>query len=261
MEEKILICEDSPEGVFTAIYEVYERQLQRAQVRIQTGEDENYRLFAEYIQIYTHVGKAIKVMRTLQQKFGEETYGALWMALATDDTEKAQAVFQTVKWGLEACRRGQANRIMDHLTDPNVRKVMELSRQTGNELCRMREFLRFQELEKGFLFAKIAPRDNVLAMLTPHFADRLPGENFVIYDEKRDLAAVHPAFGEWYLLNAASEMTEGADGEKTEKEKEYEALFQHFCDKISINERKNLKLQRNMLPLRYREYMTEFLPK
>lgn len=259
MQEKILICEDSLEGVFTAIYEAYERHLVREQVRIQTKEDENYRLFAEYIYVQTHVEKAIKVMRTLQSKFGEETYQYLCMALATGDEEKAQAVFGTVKWGLEACKRGMANRIMDHLTDPCVRKVMELSRKAGNELCRMREFLRFEELEKGFLFAKIGPESNVLAMLVPHFADRLPAENFIIYDDKRGLAAVHPSMGEWYMITDAREDMEELEKERAEREEEYQELFRHFCQKISINERENLELQRNMLPLRFRKYMTEFI--
>ena len=44
----------------------------------------------------------------------------------------------------------------------------------------------------------------------------------------------------------------------SEKEEKYRELFKHFCHKIAIKERKNLELQRNHLPLRYREYMTEF---
>ena len=47
----------------------------------------------------------------------------------------------------------------------------------------------------------------------------------------------------------------------SEKEEEYQELFQFFCNRISIRERENRRLQRSMLPLRFRKYMTEFMPK
>lgn len=261
MEEKILICEDSLEGVFTAVYEVYNRHIPRDTVRIQTREIENYRLFAEYIRIETDAARAVKVMRTLRTRFGEDTYKDLCMALTTADEDKAQAVYRTAVWGLEKCDSAKQGHVMDNLADPYVRKVMELSRRACNELHHLREFLRFQELRTGILFAKIGPRDNILPMLTPHFADRLPAEDFIIYDDKRDVAAVHPAMGEWYLVSGVREDMAKLEGGFSEKEEEYQELFRYFCHKISISERENLELQRNMLPIRFRKYMTEFIPK
>ncbi len=86
-------------------------------------------------------------------------------------------------------------------------------------------------------------------------------ENFVIYDEKREQYGVHPAGREWYLMNG-----EGAEQERnalriSEKERGIQELFCHFCHTIAIPERENKKLQQSMLPLRFREYMTEFARK
>ena len=53
------------------------------------------------------------------------------------------------------------------------------------------EFLRFSELENGVLFATIHPKDNVLPYLAEHFTDRLPSENFMIYDATHQSVAVH----------------------------------------------------------------------
>ena len=39
---------------------------------------------------------------------------------------------------------------------------------------------------------------------------------------------------------------------------EYQKLFQRFCESIAIEARVNPKLQRSMLPLRFRDNMTEF---
>jgi len=272
MEEKILICEDTQEGVFTAIYEVYAGRYPRESVRLQVKEDENFRLFAEYIRITTDVTKAVKVMRTLREKFGEDAYKDICLALTTEDSEKAQAVYRTVELGLRmlgaenyGAKSQRTVRIMDRLADDNVRKVMELSRAANNELLHLRGFLRFQELKNGILYAKIGPRDNILSLLAPHFADRFSAENFMIYDHKRDQMVVHPAGGDWYMIHGVCSEISGDIEEMgrdySVKEEEYQELFRFFCHKISITERENRKLQIGMLPLRFQKYMMEFMPK
>ncbi len=268
MEALVLICEDTPESVFTAIYEVYERHLQRDKVRIQVGEDENYRLFAEYRKVTTDACKAMKVMRTLRDKLGEDAYKDLCLALTTEDSEKAQVVYRTVELGMQMLQTGKGGgvlRIMDHLSNDSVRRVMELSRAANNELLHLRGFLRFQELQNGLLFAKIEPRDNILSLLAPHFADRLSAEDFMIYDHKRNQAVVHSAGRDWYLVQGVREAAiadiEAVGRDFSAEEKEYRELFQHFCNKISIKERENRSLQLSMLPLRFQKYMTEFMPK
>lgn len=261
MEENVLICENNLEGIFSGIYEAYRQRMKHEATRIQTGEDENLRLFANYMNITTMPEHAIKVMRTLRKEFGEDVYKSLCFALVSDDSEKAQVVYQTVVWGLQAYQAGFRGSIMGNLANDNIRRVMELSRGTNNELCHLRGFLRFQEVEEGILYSSIGPKNDILALLTPHFADRLPMENFIIFDEKRRMASVHQASGEWYLISDMEQGTEEIALHYTEEELHYQELFRYFCHKISIKERKNLDLQRNMLPIRFRKYMTEFMPK
>lgn len=257
-EEIILTCEDSMEGVFSAIYAAYSRRLEHEKTRIQAGEEDNLRLFASYDAVATNEEHAVKVARTLQRELGGEDYTSICMALAAKDVEKAQAVYRTVVLGLRMKKEGYRNRIMEHLSSPFVRKVMELARRTGNESHFLMGFLRFQEMEKGFLFARIGPKNDILAMLTPHFADRLPMENFMIFDETHRMAALHPAGGEWYLVRDFEEAIEEAGLQYSKEERHYQELFHFFCHNISIKERKNQKLQRNMLPLYFRKFMTEF---
>ena len=138
-----------------------------------------------------------------------------------------------------------------------MRRVFELARFTANEAHYHVEFLRFKELENGILYAEIGPKNNILTFIMPHFADRLPLENFVIYDEIRNIYAMHPARGEWYLVYGEEGIRQ-AEHHFSEGEKKYSELFYSFFHTIAIKERNNYGLQRNMLPLRYREYMTEF---
>ena len=57
----ILICEPSPEGIFSAVYDTYERKLNPNITKIVLGELDNYELFAEYISVETDFEKAEKV--------------------------------------------------------------------------------------------------------------------------------------------------------------------------------------------------------
>lgn len=79
----------------------------------------------------------------------------------------------------------------------------------------------------------------------------------MIRDGQREIFAIHPAGKQWYLFYAGEQESEPAF-KLSEEEQEYQELFQYFCHKIAIEERKNLKLQQNMLPLRFRKNMTEF---
>lgn len=251
----ILLCEDSPEGIFTGVYEAYALRLPHECIRLQAGEEEQPLLFADYRRVETDTGKAKKVIRTLKERLMQEDYEAIWLALTAPSPEKAQAVYGSIVWGLSSKRRGS---ILQHLTDGNVRRLMELSRGAGKELQHLKGFLRFEELENGLLSSVIRPKNDILPMLAEHFADRLPMENFLIYDEGRRRYVIHPAGKQWFLM-------QGEEQERklppSAEEEYYRELFRQFCHSISIDERKNLNLQRNMLPLRFRPYMTEFVEK
>lgn len=251
----ILLCEDSPEGIFTGVYEAYALRLPHEHIRLQTEEEAQSRLFADYREVDTDTVKAEKVIKTLKSRFTQEDYEAIWLALTAPSPERAQAVYGSIVWGLSSKRRGS---ILQHLTDGNVRRLMELSRGAGKELQHLKGFLRFEELENGLLSSVIRPKNAVLPMLAEHFADRLLMENFLIYDEGRKHYVIHPAGKEWFLMQGEEQ---GRKLQLSAEEEYYRELFRQFCHSISIDERKNLNLQRNMLPLRFRPYMTEFAEK
>lgn len=257
MEEKYFICEDSLEGIFTGIYEAYALREGHEHIHIQIGEEENLKLFASYRYISPDDVKTGKVIGTIQRRLGMDIYVALCKALATDETDKGQAVYQTI---VDAITRGSGRRVLENVANPYVGRTFNLCRKAGNEIHRLMEFVRFQELEQGILFSKIGPVCNVVSFLMPHFADRLPLEDFIIYDEKRDIFGVHPARKEWYLVTG-QELKLDERLHYSEKEESYRDLFTHFCRTIAIKERKNLKLQQQMLPLRFQDYMVEFAPK
>lgn len=258
MEEKFLVCEDSIEGIFTGIYDAYALREGHEHIHIQIGEEDNYRLFASYLHIQPDIVKTDKVARTLRSRLGESVYYSICRAAASyNKEEKGEAIYRTVVDGITA---GNGSRVMDNLRNPYVAKTFELARYTANEANHEIEFIRFEELEQGILYAVMAPRNSVIPFIMPHFADRLPIENFMIHDEKRGLFGVHPAKKEWYLISEPDSFSK-KQLQWSRKENKYRELFTMFHRTIGIKERENKRLQRQMCPFRYQDYMTEFAQK
>ena len=157
----------------------------------------------------------------------------------------------------EARRVRDSRRIMEHLSNPDVAKVFQLSRSVSNEAHLYQEFIRFRELDNGILFSEISPKSRVLTCIAGHFSDRFPLENWVIYDKTHQVFLMHRAREKWRLV-WGKELDQQAAERLSDKEKEYETLWKGFFDSIAIQERKNLRLQKTHLPVRYREGMPEF---
>ncbi len=251
-------CEDSLESIFTAIYNVYEDKHSKDEVLLAL-EDEP-RLFATQIAVEPNRVKYEKVIRTIKQRFGESDYRSLCLALTSPDEEKAQAVYGTVAQGLAYnCRWGH---LFDNLADEYVNKAFKLARNADRENCHLRGFSRFEELENGLLYSQIEPKNNLLAFLMTHFADRFPEENFILHDVSRNLYGIHQAENAengnpgWYLLQGDDLVLK--ELQISSNEIKYQALFKYFCQSITIDSRRNVALQRNMLPLHFRAFMTEF---
>lgn len=244
-------CEDSIESVFTAIYNSYEEK-RKVEDTVLSLDDEPV-LFAEEVAVIPDLVKVRKVMNTLQKRFGEEDYYSICLALAAPDVDKATAVYRTVCHGLN--RKVRPGHLFDSLADSDVMRCFALAKCSGREIHHLEGFIRLRELESGILYGVFGPKCNAMTFLMPHFADRFDPENFILYDENRGIYGVHPAGGQWYLRN---DRVEDSNFTYSDKEKEYGVLFRDFTRTIAIESRRNEKLQRNMLPLRFRDYMIEF---
>lgn len=271
------ICEDSPNGIFSGIYDAWDFKIKQnnmsckdntfalqhptasshacthEDIHLVCREPDNYQLFYEYIHVETSVEKADKVARTIQRRLGSEFYDAILNAILSivpakkNDLDKADAIYHTLVLGLNTAAGARA---IHDLSNPYVHRLFTLSRATANEAHHLLGFLRFSELENGVLFSTIHPKNNALPILAEHFTDRLPQENFMIYDENRQLAAVHAA-GKHFMLVDASGIDQDLLKRTSEKESAYQKLWLTFFDQIAIQARINPKLQAQNIPKRF----------
>lgn len=252
----ILICENSIDGIFSGIYHAYERRYGHKNTQLSTSEGiDTYQLFCEYEDIPPDAAISQKVANTLISRMGTEVYYEICQAISAYESpreqkkyiNKAEAVYKTVVLGLSI---SHGSKVLDYLGNPYVNRVFQLSRSTFNEAHHMLGFLRFSELENGILFSRIHPKNYILPLLADHFTDRLPQENFIIYDEPRKVAAVHKS-GSRYMLAEAPQVNENFLTRFSDQEQEYRSLWLTFFHSIAIEARKNPKLQSQNLPKRF----------
>lgn len=250
--ETILLCEPTPEGIFTGVYAAYEQKLNPNTTHIRLGESENYQLFTEYRRVEASQEKAAKVECTVRKRFGSYTAESLWYAIASCHPDRGDAVYHTIARGLAGAYRGE---LMDYLQDSYVNLTAKLRQSVWSEAHKLTGFVRFAELESGLMYSEIEPKNDVLTFLGEHFGNRFPGENFIIRDKGRKLYLVHRAGQEYFLVWDKGEYSRltYSSGEESVQE-----LFRCFVHSISIKERENKKLQRQMLPLRFRPNMIDF---
>lgn len=250
---KAFLCEDSLEGIFTGIYVAWASGFGHENVRLLMKDQYEPEFFMEYETVEPDDEKSEKVARSIQRKISGEAFRVVCRAAFSARPERADTIYRFL---IEGFRHG--GRVLRLLQRPAVAEVFALSRKVANEAHQYLEFIRFEQLENGVLFAAISPKSRVIMLVAPHFADRFPGENWVIYDDVREEAAIHMAGEDWMTAKIPKGQAE-AFLETYGASDHYEDLWKTFFHSIGIKERENPGCQRNFLPVWYRKHMTEFL--
>lgn len=253
--KKVFVCNDTVTGIFSAIYDAWKLNLESDQVGIALKGSLEQELFCEYFEVEESAQKAIAVENLIKKHLGDEAYWHLYHAILSENVDKGDAVLGAM---LAAKKIPNSKKIMNHLSEPKVQRVFELSRKVGNEAHFFKEIVRFQELRSGVLFSKINPSNQILTCIAEHFTNRLPLENWMIYDETHRMTLLHQAGRRW-LLVTGEEIDLKKIKDFSEQEKKFEKLWKGVIENISIKERENLKLQRQHLPLKYRDNIVEFI--
>ena len=249
----IYLCDDNITAIYSALYIAWKENRDN-EVGIEFRTKVEHRLFSHYYETVACERKSLLFEQFVQKHLGSQSYWDIYHALLADDAYKAEAVFKV----LQAARHIKNQRhIMQHLSDPDVAKVFELSRQVGNESHLYSGFIRFRELQNGVLYAEITPKSQVLTCIGDFFANRFPMENWMIFDKTHEVFMVHPKQKKWTLVEGYP-LDPYLTEQVSDKQRLYEGLWQTFHQRIAIEERSNPRCQASHLPLRYRRDMSEF---
>ena len=254
------ICSDSIDGILTGVYQAFSSKLPHSQIRLSTREPDNYELFTEYHTVAPDSCLAAKVVESLKKRFGQEFYETIYEAAMSDSTssagamDKAYAIYRTIYL---AFIYKSGTKVLLALGEPCVYRVFELCRGTSREAMHLLGFTRFQELKNQLLIARIHPKNHVLPILGEHFSNRLPEENFIIFDENRRLAVIHPCKKSFFITDTTGLQSELLEEFSTEEQK-YQQLWLTFFESVAIQSRCNKSLQSQLIPKRFQADAIEF---
>lgn len=242
MENQIIyLCEDTPDGIFTAIYDAWAANIPDSRLSIQAEPYHEMQLFADYVYVQTDLEKAVKVARSVRGKIGQEAYDMIYKASLSYEKDKIDAIYRFLKLGF----RYKSSAVYMHGNNA-VCRLYELKRNVWNEAHSFREFVRFHESEAGILISQIRPKNQVLPILAYHFSDRFPEEHFVILDETHEMGLFHEKGRQWYLAPLEKAVLDRIWGYR--RISEYEELWKTFFRTIAIEERKIISVREICAP-------------
>ena len=150
--------------------------------------------------------------------------------------------------------------------DPDVFAVQKAAGKVRHEIHRLTGMLRFRPDESGAYIARCAPDHFVLPALEDHFTGRFGATPWAIIDEKRRLCLCRKDSGPARLIPWHPECLSGQVSSAQVSSGQAagvsgaEDLWRLYFRSINIESRKNLHLQHQLIPERYRKYMDEFEP-
>lgn len=232
------------EGLLTCIYNYYKKEKA-------TGiyEEANYQqsLVSPSEIVETDISRARTVSDAINKLISREAYIHVYYCYLSNDVKKENIILDFLIFAFK-----YGKNTMNFYSHEKVLPVNEIYKRVAREEHRVLGILRFSDIG-GLLYAKYSPDNDISILLADHFADRYKYEKFIIYDERRKKALVY-ADNNWEI----KENIKIDNIEFSNNEKRIQDLWKQYFTDLAIKERKNINLQFQFVPARYRKNMAEF---
>jgi probable DNA metabolism protein len=242
---KILVPEQNLAGFLTAVYHAYYTHRDAGTI---STDRQKPTFMDECTDIAADVELAAGVRAGIIRKAGKIAYDEIAAAYLSCDPQKEEKLFDYLRLLFV-----HGKNVLTMYGHPAVVAFRDVLNKVMHEAHRFKGFLRFQELANGVYYSYFGGDNDIIELLLPHFRGRLNTQKFILHDIKRgklaywDGSAMHlvPAPRTVNVLLSENELL-------------FSALWKEYHEHAAIAERKNLKLQRQFVPKKYRWFMNEF---
>lgn len=187
-----------------------------------------------------------RVRKSIVNNFSNRFYNSCYYVYLSDVNGREDIIARTLK-GMYLNGYNYINSSNTYPTE--FRKILK---NVSSENHKYKGFLRFEQIDGGYYFAKFEPKANLLPLVIPHFISRMPNEKFVICDVARKIAGVY---------NRGLEFIEVKNLKLnyTKEEEDFKNAWRKYYSSTKIKERENKKLMINNMPKRYWKFLPERL--
>lgn len=232
------------EGFLTCIYFHYKDKNATGIYNVMSYQQS---IVNEYRIIKTDEEKAETVSEAINNKISREAYINVFYCFLSNFENKEKIILEFLIFAFK-----YGKNTMNFFSHEKVLPINETYIKVSREEHKFLGILRFSDIG-GILYSRFSPDNDILILITDHFADRYKYEKFIIHDEKRKKAAVY-SDGFWEIKeNVIIENPEFSKDEKI-----IQSLWKQYFTDLAIKERTNINLQFQFVPWRYRKNMAEF---
>lgn len=233
------------EGLLTAVYEAFYSREKNISIR----EERNLQkgILEKYINVITEDSKWNKVYGAIKSKISSDALEHVYRVFLSENENCGDIIYRYLVFGFKA-----GPKVDSFLADDRVLGVHKISRRVEVERHKFLGFVRFSLVMGNVYYSVIEPDNNITALLAPHFAQRMSDQRWIIHDIKREAAAVYN-LEEWFLTH----LTVDSVKDYSEDETKYRRLWKEFFNTVSIKNRENSRLQKNLMPRRYWKHLHE----
>ena len=251
---KIYTYDNTFEGFLTCVFDCYNRKDFPVDICSRNGE-QRY-LFVESIDISTDSKKAERVWKGIQKHLSGRNKQLLFYAYLSEELGIEMKIYRF----LRRMFSGHLNLETDY-GDPDVLHLTQTSQKVKKEAMRMLQFVRFQRTQDQMYFCGIEPKYDVIPLIINHYQKRFADQRWLIYDLRRNYGILYGSekVEEVVLTKKQFNAYNGQVKEELLHEGEdfYQKLWRSYFKHTNIEERKNLKLQRQHMPRRFWRYLPE----
>ncbi len=189
------------------------------------------------------------IINTMIASIGAYSFRSMYYVFLSEDENKELILYY---FYLNALKYRE--KVLFHRNLKCVDKTIKIANYVSHESHKYKGFVRFKELENHVLYAEIEPTNDILYLITPHFAKRLKNEYWIIKDVKRKIIGIYDKKKVTFVSEENFTLIITLE---SQKEKEFNELWKTFYQTIGIKERKNDRCRMNFMPKKYWKYMLE----
>ncbi|GHS96622.1 DNA metabolism protein [Bacteroidia bacterium] len=241
------------EGFLTCVFDAYYRKESPARM---VSEDSAIPLFTETHPVITDADKSGRVFQGLEKKISKSALNMLFICYLSEIEDIELILFRYIQKALASPISIEVN-----FADDDVLALAKIYKKVSNEITHIKQFVRFQKTADGIFFSIMDPLYNVLPLCSDFFQDRYADQPWIIYDSRRNYGLFydrektetvhfdHPPVS----LKTGNITREQQD----ETESAFQDLWNDYLKAVTIQQRKNLRLQRQFMPKRFWKYLIE----
>ena len=242
------------EGLLSAVFDAYSlKRFPEAML----GKDDVPPLTVSSIHtVVTGKDKADRVFAGLDQRLTRVGKNTVLLAFLSEEKDVASLLFRYMRKIFDSSRKETKEA---DFSDRDILAVDQIARKVHCEQHLLHGFARFQKTSEGVYFAAVSPRYNVLALLLPHFRERLGPRAWIIYDARRGFGFFHENGTFHDIVLDGDILVDGAlPARLLDKDEEtFQVMWRQYFASATIRERLNPRLQARCLPRKFWPHMTE----